>query len=66
MLLDQHIQGLRGGPSPGCFWRWKNTMIRRWHCIDASGFAKVGERPGYYAKPDGSRALALILRRDIG
>jgi hypothetical protein len=26
----------------------------------------VGERPGYYLKPDGTRALALILRRDLG
>ncbi len=30
------------------------------------GFSKVGERPGYYRKSDGSRALALILRRDLG
>lgn len=29
------------------------------------GFAKVGERPGYYMKADGSRALALILQRNL-
>lgn len=29
------------------------------------GFRQVGERPGYYAMPDGDRALALILRRDL-
>lgn len=30
------------------------------------GFRQVGERPGYYPRPDGSRAMALILRRDLG
>ena len=28
-------------------------------------FAQVGERPGYYARADGSRALALILQRNL-
>ena len=28
------------------------------------GFTKVGERPGYYRRKDGSRALALVMRRD--
>jgi ribosomal-protein-alanine N-acetyltransferase len=27
------------------------------------GFVKVGERPGYYRRSDGSRALALVMRR---
>ncbi len=29
------------------------------------GFAKVGERKGYYRRPDGSGALALVLRADL-
>ena len=29
------------------------------------GFTQVGTRPGYYPKPDGSRAMALILRREL-
>lgn len=29
------------------------------------GFAKVGERAGYYAKKDGSRATALVLRTQL-
>lgn len=29
------------------------------------GFQKVGQRPGYYAMKDGTRATALILRADI-
>jgi ribosomal-protein-alanine N-acetyltransferase len=26
------------------------------------GFEQVGQRPGYYARPDGGRALALVMR----
>jgi ribosomal-protein-alanine N-acetyltransferase len=29
------------------------------------GFQKVGQRPGYYAMKDGTRATALIMRADI-
>lgn len=29
------------------------------------GFEKVGSRPGYYAKPDGTRATALVLRAEL-
>jgi len=29
------------------------------------GFAEVGRRPGYFRRPDGSAANALVLRRDL-
>ena len=29
------------------------------------GFIEAGRRPGYYPKPDGGRATALVLRRDL-
>lgn len=29
------------------------------------GFVEAGTRPGYYPKPDGGRANALVLRRDF-
>lgn len=29
------------------------------------GFVQVGERPGYYRRADGSRALALVMRRAL-
>ena len=29
------------------------------------GFAKVGERRGYYKQPDGKTASALVMRRDL-
>ena len=30
-----------------------------------SGFFKVGERPGYYRRKDGSRALAVVMRKNL-
>jgi ribosomal-protein-alanine N-acetyltransferase len=30
------------------------------------GFAQIGERRGYYARPDGSAATALVMSRDLG
>ncbi len=30
------------------------------------GFVKVGERPGYYRRKDGARALALVMRKSLG
>ena len=29
------------------------------------GFVKVGERQGYYKRPDGKAAAALVMRRDL-
>jgi [ribosomal protein S18]-alanine N-acetyltransferase len=29
------------------------------------GFVKIGERQGYYKKPDGRTASALVMRRDL-
>lgn len=29
------------------------------------GFVKVGERKGYYKRPDGTAASALVMRRDL-
>ena len=35
------------------------------HLYEQFGFAKVGERAGYYAKKDGSRTTALVLRAQL-
>ena len=31
-----------------------------------SGFAKVSERKGYYPRPDGTPATAIVMARDLG
>jgi ribosomal-protein-alanine N-acetyltransferase len=30
------------------------------------GFAKVSERKGYYPRPDGTPATAIVMARDLG
>jgi ribosomal-protein-alanine N-acetyltransferase len=30
------------------------------------GFVKVGERPGYYRRTDGTRATAVVMRKSLG
>jgi ribosomal-protein-alanine N-acetyltransferase len=30
------------------------------------GFQRIGERQGYYARPDGSPATAIVMARDVG
>ena len=40
-----------------------NTAARRLY--RRAGFAEAGRREGYYAGPDGKRATALVLRRDL-
>ncbi|MBK1636984.1 GNAT family N-acetyltransferase [Rhodovulum adriaticum] len=32
---------------------------------DAAGYGQAGQRPGYYAAPDGSRIDALVLRKSL-
>lgn len=32
---------------------------------ESAGFARTGTRPGYYRYPDGSRADAILMRREI-
>jgi len=31
-----------------------------------AGFSRIGERKGYYPRPDGSAATALVMGRDLG
>lgn len=33
---------------------------------DKLGFARIGERKGYYPRPDGTPATAIVMARDLG
>jgi [ribosomal protein S18]-alanine N-acetyltransferase len=66
MLLERHIQGLQRCGMARIFLEVEAVNQSALALYHRLSFAKVGERPGYYAKADGSRALALILRREIG
>ena len=39
------------------------AAIKLYHKL---GFAKLSERKGYYARPDGQLATALVMARDLG
>jgi ribosomal-protein-alanine N-acetyltransferase len=66
MLLERHLQGLQRHGVARLFLEVEEFNEPALALYRRFGFARVGERPGYYAKPDGSRALALILRRELG
>lgn len=66
LLLERHLGGLQQRGIAELFLEVEASNAPALALYRHFGFAKVGERPGYYAKPDGSRALALILRRAFG
>ena len=66
MLLEQHVRGLVHRNVGKLFLEVDEHNRSALSLYQRHGFSKVGERPGYYPKSDGSRAVALIMRRDLG
>jgi ribosomal-protein-alanine N-acetyltransferase len=66
LLLERHLAHLVRRGVATLFLEVEDNNAPALALYRAFHFAKVGERPGYYLKPDGTRALALILRRDLG
>jgi ribosomal-protein-alanine N-acetyltransferase len=64
-LLDVHLRNLAGLGTATVFLEVEddNPPARRLYA--GRGFHQVGERQGYYARPDGRASTALILRRDL-
>ena len=65
MLLQQHMANLARRGTGALFLEVDESneaALRLYRRLD---FIKVGERAGYYPKADGTRALALILRRNL-
>jgi len=64
-LLDVHLRNLAGLGAATVFLEVEddNPPARRLYA--GRGFHQVGERQGYYARPDGRATTALILRRDL-
>jgi [ribosomal protein S18]-alanine N-acetyltransferase len=65
-LMAHHVAGLAQRGAARLFLEVEAGNAPALALYRRSAFVQVGERPGYYPKPDGSRAMALILRRDIG
>jgi [ribosomal protein S18]-alanine N-acetyltransferase len=64
-LLDVHLRNLAGLGTATVFLEVEddNPPARRLYA--GRGFQQVGERRGYYVRPDGRASTALILRRDL-
>lgn len=65
MLLQQHMANLVRRGTSALFLEVDEGNEAALQLYRRFGFVKVGERPGYYRKADGTRALALILRRKL-
>ena len=65
MLLQQHMANLVRRGTAALFLEVDEGNEAALQLYRRFGFVKVGERAGYYPKPDGTRALALILRRNL-
>jgi ribosomal-protein-alanine N-acetyltransferase len=56
-LAATHVQSL--------FLEVERTNLPAIALYKRAGFREVGQRRGYYPKPDGSTATALVLRKDL-
>jgi [ribosomal protein S18]-alanine N-acetyltransferase len=65
LLLDRHMSHLVRRGIAALFLEVEAGNHPARALYRSSGFMQVGERPGYYPLPDGTRGLALILRRDL-
>jgi ribosomal-protein-alanine N-acetyltransferase len=64
-LMDGHLQNLLRAGVRRVFLEVDENNAPARALYARFGFVEAGRRPGYYSKPDGSRATALVLRRDL-
>ncbi len=64
-LLARHTARLAASGVRALFLEVEETNAAARALYARTGFAEVGRRGAYYAKPDGTRADALILRRAL-
>lgn len=65
-LLRAALEDLRYTPARRMFLEVDEQNIAARKLYAREGFAAVGSRKGYYARPDGTAATALVLSRDLG
>jgi len=65
ILLGAHIEAVAHGGAACLFLEVDVDNAPARALYSRYGFEKVGERKGYYRKPDGSRSTALVLRRNF-
>lgn len=64
-LLSGHLARLAGRRVNALFLEVEDENRAARALYARSGFVQVGERQAYYARPDGTRGHALVLRRPI-
>ena len=64
-LLNAHFARLAAHGAREVFLEVEQGNSSAIHLYEQFGFAKVGERAGYYPKKVGSRATALVLRAQL-
>lgn len=64
-LLDRHLQGLAQAGVRAVFLEVEEGNRPALALYRRRGFAEIGRRQGYYARPDGTRASAITMRRRL-
>jgi ribosomal-protein-alanine N-acetyltransferase len=65
LLLAQHLQGLAHAGAARVHLEVEEGNAAAFALYRRLGFAQSGLRPGYYARPDGSRATAVSMTKDL-
>lgn len=65
LLLAQHLQGLAHAGAVRVHLEVEEGNAAAFALYRRLGFVQSGLRPGYYARPDGSRATAVSMTREL-
>ncbi len=65
-LMDAVFADLMLSPARKMFLEVDEQNVSALRLYQKLGFAKISSRKGYYPRPDGSAATALVMARDLG
>lgn len=65
VLLSHHLAHLASAGVSTLFLEVEDGNLPARALYEAHGFSVIGKRPGYYRRPDGSSALALVMRLSL-
>jgi ribosomal-protein-alanine N-acetyltransferase len=65
-LLEAVFDDLLMSPARRMFLEVSEENVPAIKLYQREGFSTISSRKGYYAKPDGSQATALVMARDLG
>src|ERR1700723_108127 len=65
-LLSENLRQAANAGAKALFLEVANDNAPALALYDRFGFVRVGERAGYYRRPDGTRATAVVMRKSLG